>query len=139
MGELISQIPRSLYLYEPCRSLSMTFDDKARAHFGPPPQEAQCRNLVARLLTCTITDTDSQIFRDWVAIMKTNQDSIKALAPKSVPLGRKVAGYNAACAKSSVRIIKEIRLTAPGEDLMNRDSFKVLHLVRDVRAVVNSR
>ena len=64
---------------------------------------------------------------------------MRKLAPRAVAVARKRDGFNSACSSSSVRIVKEIRLTAPGEKFLEQNGLKILHLVRDPRAVVNSR
>jgi len=68
-----------------------------------------------------------------------HRKAVVDLAPKRVPVDAKVRGYNDICFKSTLRVIKEIRLVTPGPAILQRSSCAVLHLVRDVRAVVNSR
>lgn len=139
VGELTSKIPGALYLYEPCRSLTMTIDENEVTKFSKV-DEGACQAFVGRLLDCSITSGDAEkLFMDWVAITKCNIRAIVDLAPKRITNEQKVHGYNALCAKATIRVIKEIRLVTPGPALLQRKETSILHLVRDVRAVVNSR
>ena len=139
VGELLSKIPGALYLYEPCRSLTLTLDESGEAKFSGVDKK-ECEAFVARILDCKITNDDAtNLFQDWVAITKCNVRSVVDLAPKRVPIAEKVDGFNSICSKSSLKVIKEIRLVTPGPAVLQRQSVAILHLVRDVRAVVNSR
>mmetsp|Transcript_65678 Transcript_65678/g.128918 ORF Transcript_65678/g.128918 Transcript_65678/m.128918 type:complete len:290 (+) Transcript_65678:1-870(+) len=139
VGELTSKIPGALYLYEPCRSIEMTFDAGGEGKFNQV-KENDCQGMVGRLLDCSITNDDAaKLFQDWVAISKCNMRSIVDLAPKRIEVADKSKGYNKICSKASLRIVKEIRLVTPGQALLKRPGMALLHLVRDVRAVVNSR
>lgn len=57
---------------------------------------------------------------------------------KRVPMKDKISGFNEQCSQSTLLVIKEIRLVTPGV-LASKSNVGILHLVRDVRAVVNSR
>ena len=72
VGELVSKIPGALYLYEPCRSLTMTIDENEVTKFSKV-DEGACQAFVGRLLDCSITTDDAEkLFMDWVAITKCN-------------------------------------------------------------------
>lgn len=117
----------------------MTIDENEETKFTKV-DEAVCQTFVGRLLDCSITLDDAEkLFMDWVAITKCNVRAVVDLAPKRVTVEAKVHGYNALCAKATIRVVKEIRLVTPGPVLTQRKSAAILHLVRDVRAVVNSR
>ena len=117
----------------------MTIDENEVTKFSNV-DEGACQGFVGRLLDCSITSDDAEkLFMDWVAITKCNIRAIVDLAPKRVTVDQRVHGYNALCAKATIRVIKEIRLVTPGPALLQRKETSILHLVRDVRAVVNSR
>jgi hypothetical protein len=117
----------------------MTFDSRGEGKFSLV-KEKDCQSMVSRLLDCSINNDDaSKLFQDWVAISKCNVRAVVDLAPKRIPVEEKSKGYNEICSKASLRVIKEIRMVTPGQALMQRPNVAVLHLVRDVRAVVNSR
>ena len=121
IGELVSKVPGALYLYEPCRSLTMvkTKDAKGDDHiqFGPVP-EAACQAMAARVLGCQITEHDAErMFKDFVAISLCNYAAIAALSNKHVLVPRKVSEFNRMCARAPLRIVKEIRVDSPGQVL----------------------
>jgi len=72
VGELLSKINGAIYLYEPCRSITMTLDENGDGKFGPV-DEGDCQAMVSRLMGCSITEDDATaLFQDWVAITKCN-------------------------------------------------------------------
>ena len=144
VGEMLNRREGSLYIYEPCRALekSQTLQDKGAAG---------CLALCARLLKCTFTSLDATIiFNDQQAVKQS-----QLLRPLiDVRKEKRFEVFQRVCEASSLRIVKEVRIVgdriqeaSPAEDqfvkmLRNPSdgtSFKILHIVRDPRGILNSR
>ncbi len=141
VGQLFNLHEGVSYFYEPCRSLpvfkAMKPHEKATA-----TMMQQCTKLVRAILDCSFSASEmTTLLSDRTAVSKS-----AVLSRAAGNISASGAGFeeeqHAALARAchgSIRVVKEIRFTRGVPDNLLYSEVKVLHLVRDPRAVLHSR
>lgn len=147
LGQLMNLHSNVFYLYEPCRSLPL-FKTMKQGDKITYSMMTTCTKLVRALFDCAFTATEmSTLLGDKVAVSKSRVLR-HLVANASLGWGSKASSDALMMARhtallehcrKSIKVVKEIRFTRGVPDNLLYSEIKVLHLVRDPRAVLHSR
>ena len=117
-GELLSALPGAAYYYEPLFSLRPNGTSIETVIIKDPTQSNLIRQRIMGIFNCS-----------WSLLQTLNKSSFKTVRKRGM-----------SCRRSNPRVIKTIRLRRAGLEswILQDTSVKIVHLVRDPRAMISS-
>ncbi|CAC5404994.1 CHST1 [Mytilus coruscus] len=147
-GEFFNQHPEAFYMFEPLRGLlQANITDKQsllRSVIGFPPEEG-VSNIMKGILECDFYQISSNILKNDFMLRSIKTSEFYTCFRKNEPSTEKfkkcLESLTYRCKQSSLRVVKTIRMTTElAETLLSSlPNLKIVYLVRDPRAIIQSR